>query len=226
MTQSASATPRHPLRAYIFDLDGTLIDSLDDISLALNAARAELGMSPVEANQVRTWVGDGLPTLCRRSAPEIDERALSRLVQRAADLYAHRPVVHTTMYPNILQLLNLLQSRQVPLAMLSNKPHALAVEIVARLNLASYFTVVRGSRHENDRKPDPRSVLEIAEKMHVAPEAVYLIGDSVVDIQTARNAGTKSVAVAWGFQNRDVLEAARPDFLVCDPLEIASLPQK
>lgn len=224
MTQTASATPRHRLRAYIFDLDGTLIDSLEDISVALNAARHDLGLSPVDANQVRTWVGDGLATLCRRSAPEINDTVLSRLVKRAAHRYAQRPVVHTRAYSNILQLLNLLQSRGAPMAVLSNKPHALAVEIVARLGLAPYFTTVRGSQREEDRKPDPRAAIEIIASMHVAPEEVYMVGDSVVDIQTARNAGAKSVAVAWGFQDRDVLEAAQPDFLVSDPLEIANLP--
>ncbi len=223
MTQSSSKTPVRRPRAYIFDLDGTLIDSLEDISAALNAARGELGLGPVAANQVRSWVGDGLAVLCRRSAPEIDAAMHFRLVQLAARHYARRPVVHTAPYSNILQLLNLLQSGQTPMAVLSNKPHALAVEIVAQMNLSSYFAIVRGSRQEDDRKPDPRGVLEIVETMRIPPEEAYLIGDSLVDIQTARNAGTKSVAVAWGFQNRDVLEAAHPDFLVSNPLEIASL---
>ena len=224
MTQSTSATPLHRRRAYFFDLDGTLIDSLADISAALNAARAELGMSPAPADQVKSWVGDGLPTLCRRSAPDLDDKLLSHLVQRAAHHYNMRPVIHTATYSNILQLLNLLQSRQAPMAVLSNKPHALAVEIVVRLELAPFFAAIRGSRCEEDRKPNPRSALEIAESLRIAPLDTYLVGDSVVDIQTARNAGMKSVAVAWGFQDRDVLEAARPDFFVMDPLEIASLP--
>lgn len=223
MTQTAFATPRHRRRAYIFDLDGTLIDSLADISVALNAARGDLGMSFVDAKQVRTWVGDGLSTLCRRSAPEVDDTVLFRLAKHAAHHYAERPVVHTRTYSNILQLLNLLHSRGAPMAVLSNKPHALAVEIVARVDLAPYFAAVRGSQHEEDRKPDPRAAIEIIKSMHVAPNEVYMVGDSVVDIQTARNAGAKSVAVAWGFQNRDVLEAALPDFLVSDPLEIANL---
>jgi len=131
-----------------------------------------------------------------------------------------RPVVHTTPYPNILQLLKLLQSRSAPLAVLSNKPHALTVEIVTRLDMAFYFAVVRGSQREDDRKPDPRTALRIAEIFGTPPEDVYLIGDSRVDIQTARNAGMKSVAVTWGFQNRDDLEAAHPDFFVDDPLKI------
>jgi phosphoglycolate phosphatase len=224
MTQSPSATSRNRPRAYIFDLDGTLIDSLADITAALNAARADLGMRPVEANQVRTWVGDGLSTLCRRSAPEIDETALSRLVKSAAHHYAQCPVVYTRSYSNILQLLNLLQSRRAMLAVLSNKPHDLAVEIVTRLELATFFAVVRGSRCEEDRKPDPHAAIDIITSMHVASDEVYMVGDSVVDIQTARNAGAKSVAVTWGFQNPDVLRAAQPDFLVSDPLEIANLP--
>lgn len=224
MTQSDSRTPARRPRAYIFDLDGTLIDSLEDISAALNAARRDLGLPPVSAIQVRSWVGDGLAALCRRSAPDGKAEMQFRLVQRSARHYAQRPVVHTAPYSNILQLLNLLQSRQSPMAVLSNKQDDLAVEIVALLKMSSYFDIVRGSRREEDRKPDPRGVLEIVQSLRIPPEQAYLIGDSVVDVQTARNAGTKSVAVAWGFQNRDALEAAHPDFFVSNPLEIAALP--
>lgn len=224
MTQITSSALINPPRAYLFDLDGTLVDSLDDISAALNAARDELGMPQVAPNQVRSWVGDGLSTLCRRSAPNVDVETQTRLVQLAAHHYSLRPVVHTAPYPNILQLLNLLQVRESPCAVLSNKPHALTVEIVTRLNLAPFFAVIRGAQREEERKPNPKVALQIIESWSYPLDRVYLVGDSVVDIQTARNAGLKSVAVTWGFQNRDVLEAAGPDFWVSDPLEIASLP--
>jgi phosphoglycolate phosphatase len=224
MTQSAFSTPRDGPRAFIFDLDGTLIDSWSDIAMALNAARADLGLPSINVNQVRSWVGDGLLTLCRRSAPEFDEKALSRLVEHARQHYFCNPVVDTTVYPNILPLLNLLHSRGALLAVLSNKPHDLTLEIIARLELAPFFSVVRGSRSEEDRKPNPGSLLEIAALLNVAPAEVYLIGDSMVDIETARHAGAKSVAVTWGSQDQVKLAAARPDFLVFDPLEIASLP--
>jgi phosphoglycolate phosphatase len=224
MTQITSTTPSHQPRGYLFDLDGTLVDSLRDITAALNAARSDLGMILVESNQVRSWVGDGLAALCRRSAPDADNATQTRLVQRAAQRYAERPVVDTAPYPNILQLLNLLRARSSAMAVLSNKPHALTVEILARLNLSSYFAVIQGSQREEERKPDPRAALRIAGTLGATPHDVYLIGDSRIDIQTARNAGMKSVAVTWGYQDRDVLTAADPDFCLDEPLKIAALP--
>jgi phosphoglycolate phosphatase-like HAD superfamily hydrolase len=162
MTQITSMSTSHAPCGYLFDLDGTLVDSLRDITAALNAARSDLGMIPVESNQVRSWVGDGLAALCRRSAPDADNATQTRLVERAAQRYAERPVVDTAPYPNILQLLNLLRARSSALAVLSNKPHALTIEILAHLNLSSYFAVIQGSQREEERKPDPRAALRIA----------------------------------------------------------------
>jgi phosphoglycolate phosphatase len=213
-------------RAFIFDLDGTLVDSLQDISAALNAALAHLKQPPASGQQVRSWVGDGLPTLCARAAPGADPPTLQRLVQTAKQHYRLHCTDHTRLYPKVLQMLNLLKVRQMPIALLSNKPHQLTVQVVRQLGLGHYFREVRGCLDEQQRKPSPSLVLQIARRLGIKPHAVIVVGDSVVDIRTARNAGMIAVAVTWGFRSRAELAAAKPDFLVDDPLEIPRLPTK
>jgi phosphoglycolate phosphatase len=212
-------------RALIFDLDGTLADSLEDIADALNAARAEVAaLSPVSSSQVMEWVGDGLPTLCRRACPEIDAARLERIISAASRHYARHCVHHTRLYPNILQMLRLLQARGVRMAVLSNKPHALTLAVVDQLAIAPFFHSVVGARDELHRKPSPVVPLEMARAMGVMPAEVCLIGDSEVDIQTARNAGMTIAAAAWGFRGEKKLRPAGPDWLLHDPMEVLSLP--
>ena len=212
--------------AFIFDLDGTLVDSLRDITNALNRALGELEQSPVTTDEVQRWAGDGLPTLCQRALPRAGAETLDTFVRLAKEQYHRHCVDRTRPYPKVLQMLKLLRDRCEPMGVLSNKPHALVVEIVDRLDLSRFFAEVRGHRSEEDRKPSPRGALEIARLLDVAPHDVFVVGDSVVDIHTARNARMAAVAVAWGFQSPTQLLAAKPDFLVQDPMDIPELTRK
>lgn len=209
--------------AVIFDLDGTLVDSLDDITAAVNVALAAMRRPPVSSQRVRDWVGDGLPTLCRRAWPDADDQALDALIRLAADHYSRHAADRTRPYPNILPLLDLLAEASVPLAVLSNKPHAITQRVVDAMNLRAYFKCVQGYERESDKKPSPVMPRRVSAALCVDPARTILAGDSVVDVETARNAGMMSVAVTWGFQARRRLEEARPDFLVGSPLEILSL---
>ncbi len=214
------------VRAFIFDLDGTLVDSLQDIADALNVALAHLQQPPASRQQVRSWVGDGLPALCARAAPDADPQALESLVQLTKEHYRLHCTDHTRLYPKVLRMLNLLKVRQTPIGLLSNKPHLLTVQVVRQLRLGHYFRDVRGCADQEERKPSPTLALQIARELEIEPRAVMVVGDSVVDIGTARNAGMISVAVTWGFRSKAELAAAKPDFMVHDPLEIPGLPQK
>jgi phosphoglycolate phosphatase len=211
--------------AFIFDLDGTLVDSLRDIADALNDALAELNQPRASLDEVRRWIGDGLTTLCRRASPTMDPDALHRLVELARTHYQEHCADHTRPYRNILQMLDLLTARGAPLAVLSNKPHALTKEVLQRLDMMRYFAVARGCDAEEERKPSPNAALEIAARLGVEPAAVFFVGDSPVDVLTARNAGMIAVAVTWGFRDRQELCAARPDYVADNPLEIPSLPE-
>jgi len=210
--------------AFIFDLDGTLVDSLQDIANALNGALAEVKLQRVSLEQVRGWVGDGLPMLCRRAAPNVASDTHNHLVQLVQQHYRSHCTDNTRPYPKVLQMLDLLKDRSTPMAVLSNKPHAFAVQVVDQLGLGRYFGNVCGYMHERDKKPAPEHALRVARQYAVEPSDILFVGDSVVDIQTARNAGMIAVAVTWGLRSRFELAAAKPDYLVHDPMEIPRLP--
>lgn len=211
------------LRAIIFDLDGTLVDSLDDLTDALNAALSTVGGSQVDRKNVRGWVGDGLPALCRRAWPNADDAKLQNFISMAADHYRARCVARTRPYGNILKMLDLLKGRGTPLAVLSNKPHELTRRVVSELGMEKFFVEVRGYLTEAEKKPSPNAALSIADTFGMDPANVMLVGDSIVDIQTARHAGMTAVSVTWGYQEKNFLKIAGPDHFLDDPLEIFSL---
>lgn len=209
--------------AFIFDLDGTLVDSLQDISNALNSALRDLDLPQVDRDSVRQWVGDGLPTLCRRAQPRADKTVHERLIEHASNHYRRHCVRHTRPYPNILKTLDLLRGRGHKLAVVSNKPHELVEQTLRELRMTQFFDEVRGYLHERDKKPSPTVALQIATIFGCAPERVCFVGDSPIDIRTARNAGMIAMAVTWGFREIEELEAERPDYLVHSPDEIIEL---
>ncbi len=209
--------------AYIFDLDGTLVDSLQDITTALCAGLAAIGKRAVTPCDVQSWVGDGLPVLCRRAIPNEPEDVVIALAENVKNYYREHCVDETRPYPKVLQMLKLLQFRHAQMAVLSNKPHALVVQVVDQLNLDEYFSCVRGYRREEEKKPSPLGLIDIARELGCSPDATFFVGDSVVDIETARNAGMISVAVTWGFQPTKKLLAVNPDFVVDDPVQIPEL---
>src|SRR6185369_13457915 len=128
----------------IFDLDGTLIDSLDDITNALNVALRERGRAAAPRESVRRWIGDGLPTLCRRAWPEASNEDMLALTRTVAEVYRAAHAIETRPYPNVLPMLDLLQSRNMRLAVLTNKPHDLTMAILAALDLVRFFDPIHG----------------------------------------------------------------------------------
>jgi phosphoglycolate phosphatase len=209
--------------ALIFDLDGTLVDSLADIASALNHGLSILGLPTADRQSVRRWIGDGLPTLCRRALPDERKNELDRLIFESKTYYESHCAVETRLYPKVLKTLDLLQERGVPMSVLSNKPHALTLLVVQSVGVSGYFISARGSLSDADRKPSAKMALEIAAEMGCTPASICLIGDSPVDVQTARNAGMISAAVTWGFRDGDELKKAGPDHLIDYPEKIFSL---
>lgn len=212
--------------AFIFDLDGTLVDSLRDITDAVNAALIEFDQPRATMERVRDWVGDGLPVLCRRALSTTSDDDVAALAARVACHYRARCTANTRPYPNILKMLDLLQYRHVPAAVFSNKPHALVTQVAGELGLAHYFADLRGYVDEDDKKPSPGCALAIAARLGIEPRDVFFVGDSVVDIETAHNAGMIAVAVTWGFQSVSQLQSSEPDFIVHDPMKIPDLIKK
>lgn len=197
------------MNALIFDLDGTLVESLPGIAASLNRALALHGLPGHGHAAVRGFIGDGARMLVSRALSP-GEAALhfeSVLKSFAAD-YAISWQDGTVPYRGIPGLLADLKSRKIPLAVLSNKPHPFTVGIVEKLFPPNTFTAILGNREGMPHKPDPTGALEIAATLGVSPENCILIGDSTMDLDTAKNAGMKSIAVTWGYHDRERLAAA------------------
>ncbi len=210
-------------RGVILDLDGTLADTLRDITDAVNTVLAEMGLPAVPAESVRQCVGEGLPTLCRRILGDRHPDRAEQMVPLVAEQYRLHDLDHTTLYPGVSDLLDALAARRIPMAVLSNKPQEATRRMVAALCDRWRFVAVEGFRDEEHRKPDPRVAREIVAKMHAAPHEVWMLGDSQTDIATARAAGLVAVAATWGFRDRDVLAALRPDHLIDRPTDLIGL---
>ncbi len=218
---AAHYTPRSmPRRAVLFDLDGTLVDSLPDIAAALlGALDAEAQPAP-DLDAIRGWVGDGARALVARAVRDPD--AADRVFARFRERYRAAPVVHTRVYTGLFEVLDALDAAGCALGVLSNKPHDLTCAVVEQL-MPGRFAAIAGHRPNGPLKPDPDTAHMVLAELGVEPDRSALIGDSEVDVATARAAGLRSIAVAWGLRPRSELEAARPDHLIDTPAQLLGL---
>ena len=210
------------MNALIFDLDGTLVESLPGIAASLNRALSLHGIPGHNDAAVRNFIGDGAKKLVERALTGVSRiNLLDSVLENFAADYAISWPDGTAVYPGLPELLADLKAREIPLAVLSNKPHAFTVEIVAKLFPENTFSVILGNREDLLHKPDPAGALEVAMKLGASPGNCTLIGDSTMDLDTAKNAGMKSIAVTWGYHDRDRLSAA--DQIADDVAELARL---
>ncbi len=210
--------------ALIFDLDGTLVDSLNGIAASLNHALAASGLPTHPREAVRNFIGNGARILIQRGAPADADEALLNSLEAA--FKAHYDLTWpsgTTAYAGITSLLESLQGHGYQLAVLSNKPHPFTEIIVTRIFPTIRFAMVLGQRPGIPHKPDPTGALEIANTLHLSPDECTIIGDSTMDLETAHNAAMKSIAVTWGFHDRERLIAAAAEHLVEAPTELLVL---
>lgn len=211
------------IRAAIFDLDGTLVDSLPGIAEALNRALESHDQSGHSEAAVRGFIGDGTWVLARRALPATAPDPLIAAVEAAfITHYARSWRDGTTAYAGIGEVLGALKSRGLPLAVFSNKPHGFTKEIVAHLFPAGSFQAVLGHRDGAPRKPDPAGALELAARFAHPPERIAFIGDSTIDYDTAHNAGMSPVLVDWGYHSRAALVATGAP-LLSSPAELPPL---
>ena len=224
--------PVSPLRRlFIFDLDGTLVDSLPDIALHLRAALVAHGLPAPSNAQIRRWVGSGARELIVRAVTELqrdarlstassannplDTAVITSIFAAFMAAYRNAPVVQTELYPGMAQQLDqFVRDPDNVFAVLSNKPHDLAVTITNQLLSRWPFAAVYGQRDGIAKKPDPAAALQIAIECGVAPTASIFIGDSEVDIETGRAAQMRTVGVTWGIGDPAKLRASRPDVVV------------
>jgi phosphoglycolate phosphatase len=212
--------------AVLFDLDGTLLDTLEDLADAVNAALTALGFPSHPLEAYRYFVGDGVETLMRRTLPAqaaTDGLLLARAIDLQRTEYRDRWHVKTRAYPGIPQLLEALEHRHVRMAILSNKPDAFVEELVRHFFPETRFEVSRGARPGVPVKPDPGSALEVAAEMRVRPADFLYLGDTNTDMRTALGAGMMPVGALWGFRTERELRESGAVEMIARPMDLVDL---
>ncbi len=205
--------------AVLFDLDGTLLDTIEDITNAMNSALAHLGFRGHERDEYKYLVGAGIETLVYRALPENqrDDLTIDRCLTAMNELYRSQGFRNTTPYPGIPELLDSLQSRGVRMAVFSNKPDDSTRAIVSTLLHGWKFDAVRGSRPPAPLKPDPAVALEIAAHVGIAPERFIYCGDTDIDMRLAHAARMYPAGALWGYRTAEELLLSGAKVLLKEP---------
>ncbi len=208
------------IRAVLFDLDGTLVDSLEDLTDAVNHIRDAFSHPPLTADAVRLKVGKGARHLVRQVLPDAPDAD----IDRALDLFLEFNRLHiadkSRLFPGIPETLHELAARDIRMAIISNKNEALSTLLLQTLGIHALFGSICGGDTYPERKPSPLPLLKVAEKFGVAPNECMMVGDSINDIQAAQLAGIASIGCTWGYGGREELAGA--DILAHTPKELVA----
>ena len=218
------------IKLLIYDLDGTLIDSKRDIANAVNWTLKELGLKTLSVNQISSFVGNGVLHLMQSVLGEASggtkrsdfDLVLKRSVQLYRTRYANHLVDETTLYPSVQEVLEHFKNfRQ---AVITNKPEEFSREILKRLGISAYFFRILGGDQGWAKKPAPEPVLDVVRSAGALPRETVLIGDSLIDIQTGKNARIKTVAVTYGFGSLKEIKEGQPDWILGHLSELIRCP--
>ncbi len=205
----------------VFDLDGTLADTLEDLATAVNYGLIKLGYPVHHIDKYNNFVGNGILKLCERALPEGKSESLQELHDIFDSFYKNHCMDKTKEYTGITELLRQLSKNGVDIAVATNKDQTFATKIVAKLFPYIKFVKVLGGCNERPKKPAPDIIYEIKGDREYSE--IYMIGDSNVDIETAKNAGMKSIGCLWGFRTEQELKDAGADYVVSEPSEIKKI---
>lgn len=217
-----SPTP-HACDLIIFDLDGTLIDSLTDIATSMNHVLEQLGLPQYPLRDYLKFIGNGVDLLVSRSLGPTNIKFAAQATAAYKDYYATHNVDFTVPFPGIVPMLGQLQRLGIQMAILSNKPGPVTERVVRSLFTPELFITFRGQSPDVPLKPDPLGALDIAQMAGVEPARCYFVGDSIVDMQTARNAGMTPVGVAWGYEPESLLREQGAVAILDRPMDLLDL---
>ena len=213
-------------KAVLFDLDGTLLDTLDDLGDSMNAVLAARGFPTHPIRAFTEFVGDGVQNLVRRALPQgsgSNEALVGEIVPLMRAEYSRRWKDKTRPYDGIPELLDALSARGLRLAVLSNKPHSATIEVVDHFFPPGKFDAVFGARPDVPIKPDAGAALDVARRLGIPPGAFLYLGDTNTDMQTARAAGMYAVGVLWGFRTAGELLESGASVLISHPGDLLTL---
>ncbi len=213
------------MKACIFDLDGTLADTLQSMAISLNAVLSSYGLGPIPAEKFKYYAGDGARTLVERAlydidAHELDTEIIFKAYKEAFDLHCMDEV---KVYEGIYDALKELKKMGLKLGVVSNKPHEQTVKVIADLFGDNLIDKAQGQMEGVKKKPDPSGPLAVAASFDVLPEECMYVGDTNVDMQTGNNAGMHTVGVLWGFRTREELVENGAHKLAASPLDLPVL---
>jgi len=212
-------------KAVLFDLDGTLLDTLADLAYSVNAVLNTYGYPEHAVDAYRYFVGEGIKVLVQRAFPvgTVSEENLDQMVEAVEAEYAVRWIDHTLPYPGVPEMLSYLEEKDIPKAILSNKPHKFTVKTTEALLPDWFFTAVYGIEDGMPKKPDPFGALKILQGMGIEPHQALFLGDTGTDMVTATKGGLFPVGVLWGFRPAEELLKAGARALLNHPLEIKEI---
>ena len=211
------------MKACIFDLDGTLTNTLESMTYSVNLTLKEMGLSQITKDQCRMFVGNGARVLIEESLKVSGDPKASRIEEGMkiyGRIFDQNCTYHVTLYEGIPEMLKALKDRGIHLAVLSNKPDRQTVKVVKEIFGDNIFDYAQGQKDGIRRKPAPDGVWYLMEQLQVSKEECLYIGDSEVDAATGKNAGLKTIGVLWGFRDRKTLETAGADHLIERPEEL------
>jgi len=210
----------------IFDLDGTLIDSARDLEIATNSTLLHFGMGPLDAKVIQSYVGNGAEKLVQRALGwHASEELVASALEYFVKYYRAHSLANTQLYPGVKKLITNLAAEGHTLAVLTNKPLKISTDILAGLGLGGHFSKIYGGDSFALKKPDPVGIITLMKETANRTEDTWMVGDSGVDVQTARNAKVRVCGVAWGFQPES-FKLHPPDLMVRQPCELLKALQR
>lgn len=212
-----------PMDLIIFDLDGTLVDSKLDLAHSVNASRGHMGLPPLDHELVYSYVGNGAPVLIRRAlGPEATQAEVEHALEFFLAYYHEHKLDYTHLYPGVRESLDRLRDAGLAMAVLTNKPVRISQAILDGLGVGAHFFRVYGGNSFDQKKPHPMGVERLIAEADATREGTLLVGDSAVDVRTARNAQVRSAGVTYGFQPESLM-AEPPDYLMDRMEQVADL---
>jgi len=207
-------TPQQPVKIslLVYDFDGTLVDTLDDIAGSVNRTLKELGLRTLSRDAVRACVGRGVVELMTRALKETGYTDIEKSVDLFREHYSRHLVEHTDFYPHCREILEHFSGKTQ--AIFSNKPEEFVRQILQRLNATAPFQHILGGDSLKNKKPDPQGLHLLMEKFNVPAEEVLMIGDTAVDIEAGRAAGVHTCAVSYGLGDPEALRNSRPHYSI------------